>query len=198
MRRTMQKIQEIIDQINNLEKRLSIEIQKKEEEFFYKIRGRKVHFDEATRKYHKTLITKVHTYLYSAGLLKIIIAPLVWFCIIPAFFMDLVIMVFQFICFPVYRIPKVRRSDYIILDRHSLQYLNVIEKINCVYCGYINGLMSYVQEIAARAEQHWCPIKHARKVHTIHSRYNKFLTYGDGDSYKKELERIKQDFEDLD
>ena len=194
----MQSIQEMIDQIKNLEKRLSIEFQKKQEEFFYKINGKKVRFDKATRDYHKTLITKVRTYLYRAGILKIITAPLVWFCIIPAFFLDLVVMIFQFICFPVYRIPKVSRSDYIILDRHSLKYLNAIEKINCLYCGYFSGLIAFVQEVGARAEQHWCPIKHARKVGAIHSRYNKFLAYGDADSYKKEIERIKQDFADLD
>ena len=194
----MQKIQEIIEQMKNLEKRLSIEFQKKQEEFFYKINGKKVLFDRATIKYHKTLITKVRTYLYRAGILKIIFAPLVWFCIIPAFFLDLVVMIFQFICFPVYRIPKVSRSDYIVLDRHSLKYLNAIEKINCVYCGYFNGLMAYVQEVGGRAEQHWCPIKHARKVGSTHSRYNKFLDYGDAESYKKDLETIKRDFEDLD
>ena len=194
----MQNIQEIIEQMKNLEKRLSIEIQKKEEEFFYKIKGRKVHFEEATKKYHETLMTKIHTYLYNAGLLKIIFAPVVWFCIIPAFFLDLVITVFQFICFPVYGIPKVNRSDYIILDRYALKYLNAIEKLNCVYCGYFNGLIAFVQEVAARAEQHWCPIKHARKISTIHSRYNKFFAYGDADSYKKEIERIKKDFKDLD
>jgi len=193
----MQKIQEIIEQIKNLEKRLSIEIQKKQEDFFYKINGRKVRFDKATREYHKTLITKVRTYLYNAGFLKIITAPLVWFCIIPALFLDFVVMVFQLICFPVYRIPKVSRSDYIVLDRHSLKYLNGIEKINCVYCGYFTGLMAFVREVGGRAEQHWCPIKHARKVGAVHSRYNKFLPYGDADSYKNDLERIKQDFEDL-
>ena len=119
-------------------------------------------------------MTKVRTYLYNAGLLKIIFAPLVWVCIVPAFFLDLVMTVFQFICFPVYNIPKVNRSDYIVLDRHSLKYLNIIEKVNCLYCGYFNGLGS------------------------THSRYSKFLDYGDADSYKKDLERIKQDFEDLD
>ena len=194
----MQNIQEIMEQMENLKKRLSIEIQKKQEEFFYKINGRKIRFDKATREYHKTLMTKVRTYLYRAGILKIIVAPLVWVCIIPALFLDLVVMVFQLICFPVYRIPKVNRSDYIVLDRHSLKYLNAIEKVNCVYCGYFNGLMGFVQEVGGRAEQHWCPIKHARKVDSIHSRYNKFLNYGDADSYKKEIERIKQDFKDLD
>jgi hypothetical protein len=193
----MQNIQDIIEQIKNLEKGLSIEIQKKEKEFFYRIKGKKVFFEEDAIKYHKTLVTKIHRYLYRVGIRNIITTPVIWFCLVPILFLDLVATVFQLICFPVYRIPKVRRSDYIVIDRHALTYLNIIEKIYCIYCGYFNGIIAYIQEIAARTEQYWCPIKHARKIGTIHSRYNKFLAYGDADSYTKEVERIRRDFEDL-
>jgi len=33
------------------------------------------------------------------------------------------------------------------MDRHHLAYLNVIEKLNCEYCGYANGVFAYVREI---------------------------------------------------
>jgi hypothetical protein len=111
--------------------------------------------------------------------------------------MDLVTTVYQAVCFPVYQIPKVQRSDYIVIDRHALHYLNVFEKLNCVYCGYFNGLIAYVQEIAARTEQYWCPIKHARKINIIHSRYKKFADYGDCKEFRKNVEKIRRDFEDL-
>jgi hypothetical protein len=35
--------------------------------------------------------------------------------------------------------------------------------VNCVYCGYFNGLIAYVQEIAARTEQFWLPHKACQK-----------------------------------
>jgi hypothetical protein len=193
----MEKLQELIEKIKVLETELTAEIQKKEEEFFYKIRGKKVRFDKKTKQYHKTLITKIHTYLWNAKTLNILTAPVTWFCLIPAVFLDLVVTAYQYICFPINNIPKVRRSDYIVIDRFELKYLNALEKVNCVYCGYFNGLMAYVQEIGARSEQRYCPIKHARKVATIHSRYKKFLEFGDADSYKKELKKIRSDFEDI-
>jgi hypothetical protein len=84
-----------------------------------------------------------------------------------------------------------------VLDRHNLSYLNVIEKMNCMYCGYFNGVVAYAREMAARTEQHWCPIKHARRVGDIHSRYKYFLDYGDGKRYRKEIETARRDFEDL-
>ncbi|MHB8809084.1 MAG: hypothetical protein ACYC9M_03595 [Desulfobulbaceae bacterium] len=66
-----------------------------------------------------------------------------------------------------------------------------------MYCSYFNGLIAYVQEIAARTEQYWCPIKHARKTGIRHSRYQHFLEYGDAKAFKECIEKIRRDFEDL-
>ena len=84
-----------------------------------------------------------------------------------------------------------------MIDRHRLDYLNGIEKLNCVYCGYFNGLIAYIQEIAARTEQYWCPIKHANRIYTIHSRYHKFLEYGEYEDYQKKLAALRKDFVDV-
>jgi len=109
-----------------------------------------------------------------------------------------VVSLFQLICFPVYSIPRVRRSDYFIIDRQYLSYLNIIEKINCSYCGYFTGLIGYVQEIAARTEQYWCPIKHAHRGGVLHSRYVNFVDYGDAKGFREKLSVIRKAFDDLD
>ncbi len=193
----MEILQEIIEKIKALERELAAELQARQEEFLYKIKGKKVYFEEATRKQHKILMNKLHSYIFHAELFNILTVPLIWFCLFPAFFMDFAVSVFQAACFPVYGIPKVKRGDYIVIDRHSLSYLNGIEKLNCIYCGYFNGLIAYVQEIAARTEQYWCPIKHARRVSNIHSRYHKFFEYGNAQEYKNRKEKVRRDFKDI-
>ena len=57
--------------------------------------------------------------------------------------MDLFVTTYQAVCFPIYGIPKVRRSDYLVFDREDLPYLNAIEKFNCFYCSYGNGGAAY-------------------------------------------------------
>lgn len=193
----MNTLHSLIEEIKKLEKELILEAQKKEKEFFYKIEGKKILFEAETKKCHKKLAAKVHTYIINAPLLHILTAPIIWSLIIPTLFMDLAVSIYQFICFRVYGIPKVKRSDYIVMDRQSLAYLNPIEKLNCIYCGYFNGLIAYVGEIAARTEQFWCPIKHARKLAAIHSRYHIFLDYGDCKAYKDRLKEIRKDFNDI-
>lgn len=101
------------------------------------------------------------------------------------------------ICFTAYGIPKVNRSDYFFADRQKLAYLNLFEKVNCLYCGYANDLMAYAGEIAGRTEQYWCPIKHAGKALSPHSRYNRFFEYGDSDGFRKDAGKVSTDFEDL-
>ena len=92
--------------------------------------------------------------------------------------------------------PRVKRTEYVVVDRHQLAYLNGIQKLNCIYCGYANGVVAYTREIVSRTEQYWCPIKHARHVKTPHELYRQFLDYGDADGFRERLdgyrERLRQ------
>ncbi len=110
----------------------------------------------------------------------------------PLLLLDLAVSLYQWACFPVYGIPRVKRSDYFVYDRTLLPYLNVIEKFNCLYCSYGNGLIAWAREIVARTEQYWCPIKHARKAALQHQRQAAFFDYGDGTTYRAELERLRR------
>ncbi len=193
----MTRIEEIIADIRELQHELLVELQQKQEEYLYIIRGKRVQFEEETRRYHRTLKKTLRAYFADAPLLHILTSPIIYACIIPALLLDLFVSVFQAVCFRVYGIPRARRADYIIIDRHNLQYLNLVEKLNCVYCGYFNGLIAYVQEIAARTEQYWCPIKHAHQVAVLHSRYHKFLEYGDGEDLEAKWKRLRSEFDDL-
>ncbi|EQC48637.1 hypothetical protein M899_1024 [Bacteriovorax sp. BSW11_IV] len=124
----------------------------------------------------------LHTFKYSnleQSIMLVLTAPVIYSMIIPAIILDLFIYIYQNICFPVYGIEKVDRSHYIAFDRHKLSYLNSIQKINCTYCSYFNGLIAYVREVASRTEKYWCPIKHSIRKKGLHKRHKEFFEYGD-------------------
>ena len=187
----------LLDKIKVLETELIEELQKQENEFSYEIRKRRVIFEENVIIRHKEYVVRLFQYITDAPLKHILSAPLIWGCIIPSLLMDATISLYQAICFPIYGIPKVKRQDYIVFDRQYLRYLNLIEKINCAYCSYVNGLFAYLQEIGARTEQFWCPIKHAKRIKTLHSRYQKFFSYGDAETYRAQVDSVRHDFKDL-
>ena len=191
------RIAALLEAIKKLEQELLLEIEKKEAEFYYTVIGKKVRFEKEVRKQHRALMHRLSPYLSEASLFNLLTAPLIWFILIPSLFLDLSVTIFQAVCFRVYGIPRVKRHRYIVIDHQSLAYLNVIEKLNCIYCGYFNGLIAYVREVAARTEQYWCPIKHARRLAAMHSRYGKFIEYGDAEGYRKHLAEVRQAFADL-
>ncbi len=118
-------------------------------------------------------------------------APVIYSLLIPIMLLDIFVIVYQLICFPVYKIPKVRRRNYLVFDRHHLAYLNFIEKLNCAYCSYANGVIAFAREVAARTEVYWCPIKHARRILGPHPHYQGFADFGDAEGFRKQLRSMK-------
>lgn len=135
-------------------------------------------------------------FMRRSNVLTVLTAPVIYIGWIPFLLMDLFVTLYQTICFPVYRIPKVRRSDYLVFDREDLPYLNAIEKFNCFYCSYGNGVAAYTREVAARTEQYWCPIKHARRIRDAHDRYPKFFDHGDAEAFRQGLARLRRQYDD--
>lgn len=120
-------------------------------------------------------------------------APFIYLMIIPLAFLDLTLSAYQAICFRLYGVARVKRSEHFIIDRLYLDNLTGIDKLNCTYCGYGNGVITYAREIISRTEQYWCPIKHAQKTHSTSERYREFLEYGDTEDYKEKITRYRDE-----
>ncbi len=194
----MSRIDDLIEQMRGLEAQTQVEFDKRRGDFAFTVEKRRIRFSEEVSELQRGLKTSVFKYVTGSTLLKVITAPVIYAGVVPMLLLDLFLWVYQTICFPVYGIPKVKRSDYLELDRGDLPYLNAIEKMNCAYCGYANGLASYFREISARTEQYWCPIKHARRIQSAHSRYPQFFEYGDAESYRLGLERLRASLAEAD
>ena len=187
------KIGELIARIRVLREEMEQEFRKNRENFHYIIESRRIRFSEEVMRQQRRFKTSLFRYLGRASLFNLLTAPVIYSGIIPLVLLDLFLLIYQWICFPLYGIPRVRRADYLVFDRTDLPYLNLVEKINCAYCSYGNGLAAYFREVAARTEQYWCPIKHARHIHDAHGRYPRFFEYGDAESYRKGLERYRNE-----
>lgn len=115
----------------------------------------------------------------------ILTAPIIYSVYIPLTLLDLMASIYQAVCFPIYGIEKINRSDYVVIDRHKLSYLSWVEKFNCVYCGYGNGVLAYVSEIASKTESYWCPVKHGERIKNPHQHYDSFCEYGDEPAFNR-------------
>jgi hypothetical protein len=187
------QIDELLARIEVLQNELEYEYGKARAEWARKRAELADEFLRQQRRYK----TGLFRFLARSRALVILTSPIIYAGWIPFLLMDLFVTLFQAICFPIYRIPKVKRTDHFVFDRADLPYLNVIEKFNCLYCSYGNGVASYTREVAARTEQYWCPIKHARRIKSAHDRYPNFFDHGDAEAFQQGLERLRRQYDDV-
>ena len=129
--------------------------------------------------------------LRTANWRHVLCVPFIYPVLLPLLLLDGFVTVYQWVCFPLCGMPRVRRSAFWVFDRTGLAYLNALEKINCAYCSYANGLIAYCREVVGRTEQYWCPIKHARRIAQPHRYYHRFVEHGDADRYRAELSGLR-------
>ena len=121
-------ISNLLERIRSLETELENELAKRREDIRFSIENRKIRFEREILAEHRKLKTSILSYLVQAQLKHILIAPIVYALIFPFILLDIFVSLYQLVCFPVYGIPRVKRRDYIVFDRHNLAYLNIIEK----------------------------------------------------------------------
>ena len=187
------QLDDLINRLKDLEEEFEREIDERRSDFHYRIAKGRVVFEKEIAKENRRLKVKIVKFLRESPIATLLIAPFVYSVIVPLLILDISVWLYQSVCFTAWGIAPVRRSDYVVLDRRHLDYLNFIQKVNCEYCSYANGLIAFVQEVAARTEQFWCPIKHAIRVKAHHARYRRFMEYGDAKGFRERLDALRDE-----
>lgn len=187
------RIRQILDQITALEDELQKVVAEQEGRLRYQIKDRRVEFEQTIKAAHQRVKLGLFRWFMTVRPQNFLTMPIIYGMIVPLVLFDLFITFYQITCFPIYRIARVKRAHYIVMDHQHLAYLNIIEKIDCLYCSYAVGMLGYAREITARTEQYFCPIKHAKNILSTHSRYERFLDYGDADNLHRKIETLRSE-----
>ena len=185
------QIEALLETIREMEHEIELELQRRRAGLKADFDAQRVRFEHEVLEQQKRFKMGVLKYLLSSDIKSLLSAPLIYAVFFPMVLLDLFVWVYQWVCFPLYGLARVKRADYFVFDRVHLGYLNIIEKINCAYCSYGNGLIAYAREVVGQTEQYWCPIKHARKVLHAHPYYMGFVDFGDAQAYRDELEPLR-------
>lgn len=187
------KIKEIVEEIEAMKLKLAEEIALHEKHISYEIKNGYIIFENEVLAKQKENMKNLLAWFGEVPLLHFLAAPIIYGMVIPTILFDAILFIYQHVVFRIFKFEFIKRSNYIIFDHQYLGYLNPVEKLNCVYCSYVNGLMQYASAIASRTEFYFCPIKHAKKVAYEHSYYDKYLSYGDGEDYQKKLKVLRKE-----
>ncbi len=182
---------ELLERIRELEAQIDGELRRRRAELQADFEHRRVRFEAAVLERQRRFRIGALRYILDAELRHLAAAPVSYLVFFPIALLDLAVTLYQHVCFPLFGIGRVRRGDFFAFDRMHLGYLNVIEKVNCAYCSYANGVAGYVREVVGRTEQYWCPIKHSRHIVQAHAYYHGFVDFGDAQAYRDELARLR-------
>ena len=192
-----ERIKEMMVEIEDLKQKLKEEIEQQEKKIDYEIKNGYIRFEDEVLSKQKENMKHLLAWFGETPFIQLLSAPIVYGMVLPALLLDLMLFVYTYVVGRVFKITFVQRKDYIVFDRQYLGYLNIVEKLNCLYCAYFNGLMQYSAAIAGRTELYFCPIKHAKKIAYDHNYYDAFFTYGDGDDYPERLKKLREEVQEV-
>lgn len=190
-------IRDILAKIEALNNDLREEYDRLSKQYGFSFQKRKVVFLEEFKKRNKTFKFPTWRYVIPTNIRHLLSMPFIYGMVVPAVLLDLTLTLYQWTAFSLYHIPRVRRKDFFIYDRRFLDYLNLIQKLNCLYCSYINWLFAYAVEIGARTERYWCPIKAAHKPRFSHGWYKDFADYGSPEEWQAKFNDEDKAFKDV-
>jgi hypothetical protein len=102
------QLDELLERLRSVEAEIEAELTKRREELRFHLENRRIVFEQEVLRIHRELKTRATRYLIDANPLMILTAPVIYSLIVPITLLDLFVMAYQAICFPICRIPKVR------------------------------------------------------------------------------------------
>lgn len=186
------RIDKILSEIRQKREELYVEYEKLRDKYWYAIEKWKIKFKEEIKKRNKTFKTSVFESIFSARVREVLSIPFIYMMVVPALILDIFLFIYQQTALRLYKVPLVRRRDYIVYERKKLDYLNWIQKLNCLYCSRVNWLFSYAVEVAWRTEKYWCPIKYASRKKWWHDWEEFFADYWDPEKFREVFTSIKE------
>lgn len=189
------KINKLLKEIEQKRSELYEEYLKLADKYSFSFIKWKIVFTNEARESNKKFRKSILDSIFSARVRELLSMPFIYSMIFPVVFLDIFLFIYQQTAIRLYGIPLTRRRDFIEYDRKQLDYLNWIQKFNCLYCSYVNGFLSYAVEIAGRTEKYWCPIKSAKKMSWWHEWQSYFADYGDAKWFKETFGSTSEYFE---
>lgn len=185
------KIKQLQEKIDELETSLQKEYSRLAEKYGFSVKQKRIEFIKNFRDRNKTFRIPAWRHTIPVNIRHLIALPLIYFMVIPVLILDFFVTLYNWTALPLYRIPIVKRSEFIVYDRQFLDYLNFLQKVACLYCTYANGVIAYAVEIGGRTERYWCPIKAANKPKVHNDWYNDYADYGNPEEWNEKFNKTE-------
>lgn len=91
----------LLQRIRNLEQELEVQLALARTELQVRVEDGRIAFEDAVRRRHQQMKSRLLHYVLGAGPLVLLSAPVIYSLIFPLALLDLFVTVYQWLCFPV-------------------------------------------------------------------------------------------------
>ena len=114
------RIDDLLEHIARLEREVEAELNRVRAQWRYRIEAGRVRFEREVRLAHQRFKQSIPRFLRESSVASLLTAPLIYSLIVPIALLDAWISLYQAVCFRAYGIALVRRSAFVVIDRHHL------------------------------------------------------------------------------
>jgi len=107
------QINEFLDRIRQLEVDIEQEVQRRRQQFQADFDQRKVKFEHEVLNQQRRFKQGVVNYLLTSDWRHLLTMPLIYPVLLPMLLLDVMVSLYQWVCFPLYSMPRVKRSDFL-------------------------------------------------------------------------------------
>lgn len=107
------RIGALLERLAHLEQEIEVELNTARDRWAYRLEAGRVRFERDASRAHARFRQSIPAFLRKGSLGNLLTAPIIYAVILPIALLDLVITMYQHICFRVYGIALVRRSKYV-------------------------------------------------------------------------------------
>src|ERR1700677_4216234 len=91
----------LMEKLRSVEADIEAELAKRAEELRFRIENRKIVFEQDVKRLHRAIKVRAARYFIDANPLIVLSAPVIYSLIVPIALVDIWVMAYQAICFPV-------------------------------------------------------------------------------------------------
>ena len=114
------RLDDLLAHIARLERDVEDELAQARQRWRYRIEAGRVRFEHDVWLAHKRIKQSIPRFIKESSPRNLVTAPFIYSLLVPIALLDVWITLYQWVCFPIYGIARVRRSTYIATDRHHL------------------------------------------------------------------------------
>ena len=114
-------VERFVEHIQEAEHELALEAAAQQRRWHYRMHRGRVWFDHEAREAQRRLKQGILQFLWQGSFFNLVTAPAIYSLLVPRLVLDAWVTPYQWTCFPIYGVARVRRRRYGVFDLAPLR-----------------------------------------------------------------------------